>query len=402
MNAKILVWWCVIYLVNFLTGDLFAPILVLFGLLLMTWTRGKLFFVNLRPLIIYFFIGLLGIVNHQLRHIFRDIIFALLPIALMFLGYWLAFHKVTLQSVLRVLVFFSLFFSLIHLIQFFIEPSLFGQDVDVIRANVFNPGGGLIVFSLALAMNRRRLQILGFFRNTVLRYLCILLLSSSFVLSYSRTNLTMFILLNLSLLGFFERLNLKRILVFVLIISLSIFLITNISDYTQNSFITKIMKSSSEIMISDYDDLSDIHSNWRGFEAYRAFSEIQSANALNKICGFGFGSLVDLGFTMTIGELDYDKIPILHNGYMYILFKTGISGLCLYFIYFLLVIRDGILLRRLGNSENVVLSRFLIGLILCLMSSMLVVGGMAEIHDAEFVLLVGFFTYRPPAVDKIV
>ena len=51
------------------------------------------------------------------------------------------------------------------------------------------------------------------------------------------------------------------------------------------------------------------------------------------IIGKGFGALVDLKFKAPLSSENIRFIPILHNGYSYILFKTGIIGLFLYLIF---------------------------------------------------------------------
>ena len=73
--------------------------------------------------------------------------------------------------------------------------------------------------------------------------------------------------------------------------------------------------------------------------------------------GGGFGSLVDLGFAMQLGPgQEFQFIPVLHNGYMYLLVKTGFLGLT-WFVLFIVqnlftglrVIRSKILEARMAG-----------------------------------------------------
>ena len=90
-------------------------------------------------------------------------------------------------------------------------------------------------------------------------------------------------------------------------------------------FAAKLLNTRAEVQVRGYETFSQINENWRGFEAFRALRTYQNFNPAQKLAGGGFGATVDLGFATRIYPTQY--IPIIHNGYMYLLVKTGLVGL---------------------------------------------------------------------------
>ncbi|MTI30973.1 hypothetical protein [Xanthovirga aplysinae] len=81
---------------------------------------------------------------------------------------------------------------------------------------------------------------------------------------------------------------------------------------------------------TDYKTQSEINQNWRGYEAGRAILGLKEKGFLSILFGNGFGALIDLGLEMSLGGEMHQYIPILHNGYIYLMFKTGLLGLLFY------------------------------------------------------------------------
>jgi O-antigen ligase len=268
-----------------------------------------------------------------------------------------------------------------------------GEKIDDVRKKVSNPGGNLIILAFVLGLLQNRINLGNLFPKFLPRFIAIPLLFLSFFLSFSRTGLISLILLVFSILGFVGRINLRAIFSIGLLIFGIIFILTTPEDEV-GTFRSKIARSGKEIAVSDYENMNDINRNWRGFETYRALDTFMSGNLSQKILGQGFGALVDLGFTMTLGEVEYSKIPILHNGYAYILVKTGLIGILCYVFFYYILIKHSFKFKNSIDQEHIFLSRLLLGITLSLIFSMIVVGGMAEIHDSEFVLLAGYILRR--------
>jgi hypothetical protein len=101
------------------------------------------------------------------------------------------------------------------------------------------------------------------------------------------------------------------------------------------SFVQKTANTSSEVNVHSYDTYEDINLNWRGFEASRAAKTYAEFGDTEKVVGGGFGTIVDLGFAMKLGatEESFEFVPLLHNGYMELLVKTGLVGLTLFILF---------------------------------------------------------------------
>jgi O-Antigen ligase len=100
-----------------------------------------------------------------------------------------------------------------------------------------------------------------------------------------------------------------------------------------DSFVTKTANTSSEVNVHSYETYEDINLNWRGFEAARAAKTYSEFSNTEKLVGGGFGTMVDLGFAMKLLVDYFEFVPLLHNGYMELLVKTGLLGLSLFIVF---------------------------------------------------------------------
>ena len=156
----------------------------------------------------------------------------------------------------------------------------------------------------------------------------------SYGISLSRTNLVCSFIIIMATLGFFD--NTKRLLLYIFFAALILYFFSENVMINQNeiTFFGKILNSINEVALNDGSNPSEMLINWRGFEAYRAFVGFMESNFFNQLFGGGFGALVDLGFTVEISkEMNYEFLPILHNGYFHTLVKYGVVGLFCYAIF---------------------------------------------------------------------
>jgi hypothetical protein len=100
-----------------------------------------------------------------------------------------------------------------------------------------------------------------------------------------------------------------------------------------DSFVQKTANTSSELNVHSYETYEDINLNWRGFEAARAAKTYAEFSNTEKLFGEGFGTMVDLGFAMKLMVDYFEFVPVLHNGYMELLVKTGLLGLSLFIVF---------------------------------------------------------------------
>ena len=400
---KLLFPWkiCIITLIflipSVLPAELFSPILVFAGVFFFILAGGIIkisFLKNIGPLLLILLIGIIGMNNNSSRHIIRDILYALTPISLFFIGYYFSENRLGLEKILKAIIFLGFIFSIIHLVQFIINPYLLSEKVDILRQNAFNPGGGLIILSLILGLLQYRLGFDNLFPRFIPRSIGISILFLSFAFSFSRIGSVIAITLFLSYIGFLTRINWKSILsIFILAVGL-LYLILSTPINETGTFRSKISKTITEITVSDYQDMADVNQNWRGYETFRALLKFSKEGITEKILGSGFGSVVDLGLSIKLGDSYLSEIPIFHNGYAYILIKTGLLGLLCYIMFYSNLLKYTFKYKNSLDPVHHILSQLLLGCTLSMILSMYVVGGIAEIHDSEFIFLSGFIVRR--------
>lgn len=392
--SRLLVLCAVILVPYYLPTELSSPFLVLLGLSIMAFCEIQRSYLKLVwPLFAVLIIGSLGVFDHESRHIFRDVAYALTPITLIFIGYWIAGDEGMWPLIFKVMATFAFVFATVHLSAFVLNPALLSAEADVLRATV-GTTGDLVVLALLLGLFQFRFGIINLFPKLFPRFIALPVLLASFVLSFSRTQFVVALILILSLWGLLTKLNIRMIISVVLLIVAFFAITISTPENEVGTFRSKLINSFSEMTVSDYRNMQDINTNWRGFETYRALATFSSGDVLQQIFGQGFGSLVDLGYYQELAGRDYRFIPITHNGYVYILLKTGIVGLLLYVVFYMKVIGSAMHYSDSLSSESNILALLLLGCVLSLVSTMFVVGGMAEMHNSEIVLLLGYLSRR--------
>lgn len=107
---------------------------------------------------------------------------------------------------------------------------------------------------------------------------------------------------------------------------------------SDGTFMGKILGSFSEVSIGQYTSEQDINMQYRGYESFMALKGYTESDTKNWIFG-GLGKLIDLKTFVRLGEdTDFQFIPVLHNGWLYILVKTGLVGIIAYAAVFLSLI----------------------------------------------------------------
>lgn len=166
---------------------------------------------------------------------------------------------------------------------------------------------------------------------------CGALCAASVLLSYSRTMALVVLLGGLAVAGFFSRREWLRVGLLVLAGLLLLLVLQATVDAGlaggKTSFVGKLARSLDELRPSERMSLREINENWRGFETARAVAAWQAGAPAQWLVGQGFGAQVDLGLFQNLSRNPRDAvrfIPIFHNGYVFVLFKTGLLGLTLY------------------------------------------------------------------------
>jgi hypothetical protein len=123
-----------------------------------------------------------------------------------------------------------------------------------------------------------------------------------------------------------------------LVIAFTLIPFNTLKFSSDGTFMGKIMASFSEVSIGQYNTEQDINMQYRGYESFRALKGYTDGDTESQIFG-GLGKLIDLKTFVRLGEnTDFQYIPVLHNGWLYILVKTGIVGIMAYAAVFLSLI----------------------------------------------------------------
>jgi len=99
----------------------------------------------------------------------------------------------------------------------------------------------------------------------------------------------------------------------------------------------------------DFETSAERNEFWRGYEAAKAIQQVVKGGPKTMVFGKGYGALVDLEITISLGGGDFRYIPTIHNGIALVFFKTGFLGL---FLYFMFLWRLIVCSSKVGGTET--------------------------------------------------
>lgn len=287
--------------------------------------------------IIGFTIGLIKLAtdSNNIRDFIRDISMFLTPMIYIAYGIYAMYSKcININNIYLAIINASIIIEIRHLllILFNTQNILNGASIRGIGGN----GSYITTIAIIILLFYKKDNILNYVGGKIKRYTLIAFLLILCICYLSRTHLI--VLLIGVLINVFATRKIKFKQIISLVISTIIMIslaIAIIPQDTLHQFINKSVNSITEISstIEDWDEKS-INNNWRGYEVYRTKELFKKAKVQEVLFGFGFGKRVDLNMRMYIGKELFTSIPILHNGYYYILLKTGIIGGIIYIIFF--------------------------------------------------------------------
>lgn len=406
------VFYFICLLTKFCDREIASPVIVVLGLIvaLVGYRRIRLgYFQLVFPLIAVAVIGAVGFGGYLWRDVLRDYSFALTPIALLSIGSWVASKNENHHLILKSLLVCGAFLACLHLagvLQNF-ELLKTGEGAGALRGVVSGPGGFLFIIAVA-SFFMYGLAGKAMFPKFLPFAMAFPLMLISCFLTFSRTGFMVAVGSFLAFIGALDRVKFKTIIYLFVVAAGFILLVITTPEDDNKSFRGKLANSIRETAISNYEEQVDINQNWRGFEANKGIETFLSGSVKQQILGQGFGAVADLGFDMPLGGSVFRHIPVFHNGYVYVLLKTGWLGFFLYLLFFFKLIKRAVGFCVFFKGENRFFSRMLLSCILALILSMFVVGGMAQMADTLIVLLVGYLykmllqkkTYRIQAVRE--
>ena len=300
--------------------------------------------VPLLPLVTLVLVGLHGFFHNSTGDVLRDGWYFINPILSICFGYyWI--QKRRLGDLIDVYAFCSVILSLgafVSLYRNFSQAVLL-TDIEQYRELV---GKGVMMPVITMGMIWMARSASGV-RSYVLdrrwlRRLVLIVLFAGIAITFSRT------LIICAVTGYVASLSWRQnrrrvILVGVAALVLFIFSLGGVSsgDTSDSSFFSqfldKISHSGQEVNSRQFNDFSDIQSDWRSYETYRAEQQFHGFDAVDKWIGGGFGQLIDLQLQIELDSKYFTRIPITHNGYAFILVKTGVIGELLYATFILML-----------------------------------------------------------------
>lgn len=346
---------------------------------------GLLSLVN--PFFLLFVLGILHVYGNSIYEAMKDVWYLVKVVFTLGAGYLLMHYLKSISLLCRLVVLAAVIASLIHLFGVMLAYQS-GMSIMDLRGEV---GGGSSVTFIGLSLLvgvRQARKFIGL--NVWLYYLSIILCAGSLILSGSRTYIfsfaVMFLIMTgwriLSLKTFFIMLPLGMMVLGAILSSASA---SNGEDF---SLLFKFANSASEVNIRDYDSIKEINLNWRGFEAYRAYVTYMDGSIAEKAFGQGFGALIDLGFFMTLGGSEYWFIPVLHNGFMYVLVKYGFFGLLIYLYFIYKLIRFGWQETGQQRFGLIIAGRLISSLGLVILFSSIVISGVFNLYNLDSSLII--------------
>jgi len=290
---------------------------------------------------------IIGLSTFKIFNVVKDIYYFSVPLLLFLFGGLLA-TKVRFNSFLRIIVISGFVVSIIRVVisASFAGFSAFLNPYEARYAIVGIVGNPAPVIGLAILLFSKKL---GFklFNSSLFNLLFVVNLLGIYMFA-SRT----YYILLLCFAFFYIADKFKTIylipisaftgLVFLFVLNES----GSTSGNSSNVFIDKFFKSFTELSINKFQTAEDINTMYRGYESYMALKAFQEGKTINWIFG-GLGKLVDLESDV-LGE-GLRNIPILHNGWIYIMLKTGILGLLFYILFLLQMFRRGWNFYRVKN-----------------------------------------------------
>jgi hypothetical protein len=349
-------------------------------------------------IVIIFIASLSSIVNNfTVYDWIKDFTYFSRPILAILAGYLISKKIDDFISIFRIIIFISFLFAFIHILKilFFIDFS--SSSVSDIR-RIGGISNEIEVFSIVILLASNKLKNFEIIPNVLFKRIVLVILFISFSLYLSRAMIATFTILYLASLGYMK-LTRKSIKYGILVITFFGLFYTYLfsREFVREkpgieSFLYKMKIAPAEIFSPSKSinskDHASLWDHWRAYEASMALNQMDTK--LSLLIGKGFGTLVDLKFNAPLGETTMRYIPTLHNGYVNLLFKSGVLGLILYlFLLFSLYL---FCYNKEENKNKKIFFNLIAGLSIHYLFTTLIVTGIYN-NMEPFVFILGILLY---------
>ena len=396
ISKRLVMFLLFLYLVLYFfisTKILWIFYLILFVLLV--FSRRKLV---AKPVIVIAILGLplvWGLImsyDENLYNTVQGFFYLSIPLLLILIGYQLSKYFTIRQyfsNVLVIGIIISLFFIFVAIYR--VGFKAFLSPYTTARF-IIGSGSPACVLSLIISLYSDNFD-LQLFKNKIRKYLSIMISLTAIYLFASRTYWVMLILFIL-IFGIKIMKNNRLLLVIFLLIGVFIISVNLInSEHSlsfSKSFIFKLTRSFKEISLSDFKTYKEINLNYRGYEAYMSWKSYIAGNFTELVFGHGLGKLVDLDARVFLAGKYWTSVPVLHNGFFYILVKTGALGTIFNLLFFFFFGLVGVRKYRSSDREQQFLAVFVLACAISLFMTNFVVCGMFNFEMSILLITSGF------------
>lgn len=300
------------------------------------------------------FVGSLGIISPEagVYGFIKDMVYFLRPLTVMLAAYFAVSKLKSKKEFYNLIVIMGIGFAVIHLLDIGIGLLRYRPNLQKFR-ELFGKLNHVEMVALFLLACIKDLPVKKT-RYTLFFKLAVMALILSFVLYFSRTMIVVLFLMILAYHGYLK-LNARGVVMGLILMAFGAGFLFFLSQYEPEEvknqtvltgFLAKVKNSYTEtfqpIKFDTY--LKDRRSLWPRWRAYEASLVVDEVDRQKKwIQGKGFGSTVDAGFELRLNGEMIQHLPTVHNGVAYVYMKTGLIGLLLYFIIFVVLYRYGYL-----------------------------------------------------------
>lgn len=330
----------------------------------------------------------------EVYNVVKDFGFLFKPILMIVVGFLLINKINDRQFLFKALIYTAVISAAIHILELIVYLSHKPFSVNRIRGALGRDNFiELFAFVLLLVKSTR-----VFYSDFILRRLTFFkfLLAFSFVFYFSRAMFISFFILIIALKGYakLSSRGLVYLSVFTLVIA-ALFTSLQFADLKRGNpgiegFLYKIKMAPQEIFSPDLNvnvkNHRSLWDHWRAYEALMAIEQISDTKyGAGWVFGKGLGAQVDLGFEAPLDGKKFQYIPIIHNGYVYVLFKSGIIGLLMYLAFLIYLYLQSY--KYSNNSNLKIVNNFISGIaIFYLLTSLIITGIYNKVDIVVFVL----------------
>ena len=354
----------------------------------------------LLPLVVILTIGFVGSFSgdYQLTNIIKDILHMIKPIVGLSIGYFVFKIIGDYRIFVKTIVLTGFLTASIHLISVLVYTDFLSVQITAIRGKYFLDNF-LEMFAFIMLVFSPKDFDKPLFRKKAYHWTIMVVLAISILIYFSRAMFVVIFIMALSTAGF-TRINARslKILGILMVVGALFYAYLFSIKLDRNSkglegFMYKIKIAPSEILNTkiDRENHRDLWDHWRGYEAKRALALMEDKPG-SYIFGAGYGSLVNLKFIAPLGENGMKFISVLHNGYVFVFYKTGILGLVFLFVF---LIRLYLYLYKEGRDKR---HTFILNLLstigLFYMFSSLIITGIYIAKDSVIFILGGLLHFE--------